>query len=249
VKRASARAWNAALFAAALAASGWLKAGYSRAGASELDFLLAPTARGVELLSGHAFPKEAGAGYVNLELGIAIAPACAGVNFLIVAFAALVFGFVPRCGTPARKLSWFAASAALATFATLVVNTCRITLSLAKRSLAPSGFLSPAAAHRALGVVVYLGCLLVLYAAVEAGFRRGVSRGSSYAVPLACYLGVTLLVPLLRGAAARPDYATHASVVLLAAGGAGLLLQLGALAGRRRKAAVREQGAPRHSAP
>jgi exosortase K len=249
VKPASARAWNASLFATALALAYCLKAGYSRAGASELDFLLAPTARGVELLSGHAFPAEAGAGYVNLELGIAIAPACAGVNFLIVAFTALVFGFVPRCGTPARKLSWFGASAALAFCATLVVNTWRVTLSLAERSLSPSGWLSPAAAHRALGVVVYLGCLLALYAAVDRGFRAGAARASSYAVPLACYLGVTLLVPLLRGAAARPDYATHASVVLLAAAGAGLLLQLKARAGRRPKEAVLEHDAPRHSAP
>jgi exosortase K len=243
-----ATAWNAALLAAGLAAVCWSKAAYSRAGASELDFLLAPTARGVELLTGLAFAKEAGAGYVNLELGVAIAPACSGTNFLIVAFAALLVGFVPRCGTLPRKLAWFGASAVFAFFATIVVNTLRITLSLGERALGPSLWLSPGAAHRAVGVVVYLGCLLALYAAVERGFRGGPGRAASFAVPLACYLGVTLLVPLLRGAAARPDYATHASVVLLAVASFGMLLHVKYRLRRPRVEGALHAGGPRHSA-
>jgi hypothetical protein len=37
-------------------------------------------------------------------------------------------------------------------------------------------------------------------------------------VPICAYLGVTLLVPALRGAAARADFAAHAALTLAVAG-------------------------------
>jgi exosortase K len=226
VKAGLPSAGDAAPILAGLGVAYAMKAFGSRASAEELDALLAPTAWGVELLSGHAFAREAGAGYVNLDLGVAIAPACSGVNFLVIAFLTLLVGFSSRCEGAPRKLAWFGASAALAFAATLVVNTLRITLSLAERELGPWGSLSAAATHRGVGVIVYLGCLLALYATVDRLFRREALRRANPAVPLVVYLGVTLLVPLLRGAWVRPEYATHASFVLLVAAVAWSLLAL-----------------------
>ncbi|HEY3494672.1 MAG TPA: exosortase K [Polyangiaceae bacterium] len=207
---------NLVLFGLALGIGGAAKALYSNASAEELGFLLLPTAWGVELASGQPFLFERGAGYVNQQLGIAIAPACSGMNFLIIAFATLVFGFLPRCEPLRQKLAWFGASALLAFAATVLVNTLRISLSLGERALVAEGWLSAAQVHRATGVGVYLGGLLALYAAVDRLFRRSPGGAKGYLVPLFFYVGLTLAIPLCRGAAARPEFATHAVVVLVA---------------------------------
>jgi exosortase K len=208
-----ARAWDVAIAALTLATAYALKAGYARASAEELEFLLRPTAFAVGLALGHDFVAEAGAGYVSRELHVAIAPVCSGMNFLIVTFTTLVLGFLARCATPREKFAWFAASLAVAYAATLLVNTLRISLSLAERGSGHSEWLSAAEQHRATGVGVYLGCLLLLYAAVDRAFR-GARSAWGFLVPISIYLGLTLLVPLARGASASTEYRSHAAVVL-----------------------------------
>jgi exosortase K len=209
---------------AALVAAYAVKAHAATASAEELAFVLKPTASGVELLTGHAFVLEKGAGYVSRELGLAIAPACSGTNFLVIAFATLVFGFLWRCRTAAGKIAWFSASAGLGWLATVAVNTLSISLSVAERSLVSERWLSAQALHRATGVAVYLGCLLALYGAVDRAFG-GRRAGWSFAVPLFFYVAVTLLVPQLRGAELRPESVTHALVVLFAAALCALILR------------------------
>jgi hypothetical protein len=72
-----------------------LKYHYSQARSDDLVWILGPTAVLVEQLSGIDFDKEAHTGYVNNEHRVIIAPACAGVNFFIIAFCMAVF-----CGIP-----------------------------------------------------------------------------------------------------------------------------------------------------
>jgi len=204
------------LFAAALALSFALKRHAAHANADDLGWLLEPTAWLVTAASGHEFVFERGAGPFNRELALVLAPSCAGVNYAIVAFLALIAGFLPRLGSSRQKLSYALAAALVAYVATLCVNATRVLVSI---ELAKSAWLASAvsreALHRVEGVVVYLGSLLLLCLAVDrALFRRVlVSSRSLLALPLGLYLAVTLLVPALNGALAGPRFASHAVAV------------------------------------
>jgi len=216
--------WDAAAVVLVLALAYLVKAFASHAGARELGFLLAPTAALVSALTGHAFNAESGAGYTSRELFVVIAPVCSGINFAIIAFTALTCSFVADMTRPLAKLLWVLASAPLAYAATLAANALRITLALAVGPrLAAGGLVSAEAAHRAIGVGVYLGCLLGLHALCAGLLRR---RPGSVAVPIVVYLGVTLVTPLLRGASLRGQFAAHAAVVIGAAGVAWAVLCL-----------------------
>jgi exosortase/archaeosortase family protein len=163
-----------------------------------------------------------------------IAPACSGANFALVLFTALAAGYLVRLRSARQKLAWVLGALALAYFATVLTNTVRITLAATLRvhPLFDAG-VSHATAHRALGVSVYLGALLALDRA--AGWLLGVPRkNGSFA--LVCYLGVTLVTPLLGGAYASGVFWTHAALVLGATSVAAAVLWLWrahALASRR----------------
>src|SRR6185503_7206097 len=68
---------------AAVAAAYGLKLFYSRASAEDLAWILVPTARAVGWLRGEGLTLSPGAGWVAPDGSYYIAPACAGVNFLI----------------------------------------------------------------------------------------------------------------------------------------------------------------------
>jgi exosortase K len=172
----------------------------------------------VSVLTGYAFEYEAGLGYLNRELVFVIAPVCAGINFLIIAFVLLIFGFVWRIHGVGRKLLWFIAAAGISLVVGILVNALRITAALAVRTSAFFDFITPADAHRLVGVVVYVSALWGLYAATESllcashrtrGFRQVV-------LLLSTYLGVTLVIPLLNGALQQAAYTRHALIVVLA---------------------------------
>ena len=220
----AARRLDVALAILALALAYLMKRHYSTASADELRFVLAPTAALTGALLGRGFVWVPDAGYVSEELSILVSPACAGVNFLVVAFVVLAAGYGARLASTGTKLAWLAAAAAGAYLTTLAVNAARIALSVLGAHLAAQSFgLSFQAVHRALGVVVYLGGLFTLVAAAEAGFRGTRSRPArSLALALVCYLGMTLAVPLVRGAGSAPEYWEHARAVVP--------LSLGALA-------------------
>ena len=224
----------------ALAAALALKHHYSTASADDLRWILAPTAALVELVTGADFVAERGAGHLSTELRYLIAPSCAGVNFLIVAFAALVLGFVRPVRSPAGNALIVAASAAAAYAAALVANAIRIALAIQLHAGSVSwGWLTADRMHRIAGVVVYLALLLVLFAATR---RLARARIGTW-LPVCAYLGVALLVPLLRGGYARADFWEHAAIVLVVAAaglaGAALVRRL------RRISAARSGEVPR----
>jgi exosortase K len=210
--------WDVVLVALTLLAGYGLKRFYSQATADELDWLLAPTAALVEALSGHDFERELDAGWFCRELAVVIPPACAGVNYLIVACSTLVAGFVVRVPKPLGKVVLTAVSALSAYLATLVVNALRIVLSLqlGRGEILPD-WLSFEAWHRLEGIAAYLGSLAVLVLGVDALLPAG-RRHPQLVLALlgAIYLGVTVVGPWLNGASADPAYARHASVVVVA---------------------------------
>ena len=95
-----------ATIAAALAVAWLLKHHYSQASAEALRWILAPTAWLSWLVLGGDFQLLPDQGYLSREHSILISPACAGVNFLIVAFLSLVLGFGSHFKTPGRALAW-----------------------------------------------------------------------------------------------------------------------------------------------
>ena len=216
---------------AALAVAWLLKRHYSQASAEELRWILLPTTWLTSLLVQTEFVFRAGEGYLSRGQSVLISPACAGVNFLIVAFLSLALGFSARFSTRPRRALWLIAAVGIAYLATLLVNALRISLSIAVAHLATRYLgLTFHSVHRLLGIVVYLAGLIALCLTVQfwlssreshgLGERAAFGRSQALLVALGCYTGVTLLIPLLRGAAHNPDYWTHAAPVSVVVGGA-----------------------------
>jgi exosortase K len=134
---------------------------YRAASAADLRWILAPTAHVVTWLGCGHFTFDASAGYVDRDLGFAIAPACAGLHFALAAFIALTIGWLPRMLDARSVAATLARALALAYLATLVINTLRIVIAIHmhRMDLADREEL-----HRLEGIVIYLGGLCALYA-------------------------------------------------------------------------------------
>lgn len=166
---------DAAVLAFVSAVACAMKSHYSTASAEELRWALVPTTYLVEAITGLHFTFERGAGFVSDSRYLVIAPACAGVNFFVIALLSLSFGFVPELGTKARKVAFAFAAALSAYVAMVAVNALRISLHVLLT--AHLRFAEPMReqAHRVEGVVTYLTALFVLMAAARAclgGTRR-----------------------------------------------------------------------------
>ena len=194
---------------AALLALG-LKAFYSRAGAAELGFILAPSCWIAAHVGGLDLVAERGAGFVSHADRMVVGPACAGVNFLVIAFLAVY-------------LSRLLVAAAVAYAATIVTNGLRIILAAHLFRFGGIGWLTPERIHRLAGVVIYCVSLAILCRAVAPGPR-------SLVIAFACYLGVAIVVPLLNGAARNRLFVEHTLVVTSAT----LLLLVAAVRSRTR---------------
>ena len=67
-----------------------LKLYSDQAGSDELIWILRPTAWWTSTLSGFPFTYQQGVGYINHSLRFIIAPACAGLRFLMIACLMLI---------------------------------------------------------------------------------------------------------------------------------------------------------------
>lgn len=210
-----------------------LKRHYSRASAGDLGWILAPTARAVGGLRAETLTLTA-RGWSPPDGSYVIAPACAGVNFLILVLAVAVLGFVHRQRTPGRRLAWWLASLLGAWGLTVAVNTVRILAAVALYRTGSGPWLTPEQAHRLLGVAVYLGALWGVFAGLD---RLTSSRPPSLPALLlvpGAYLGMTLGVPVLNGTFRTAAYAGHAMMVAIATLALlALLLACRSLTGRR----------------
>jgi len=159
------RAANVACAAFALGLAWGLKSFYSRAGFDELLWVLAPTTRLVEWLTGASFELEAGRAFLSRDRLYEIVPACAGVNFLIAAFCSLACGLVHTQPTLPSRLALIAASALAAYAATVLANAVRIAIALRLHDAgAWIGPLTPERLHTAAGAAVYFVFLCALFA-------------------------------------------------------------------------------------
>lgn len=144
----------------------FLKSHYSGASALELRWILEPTSYLVSNAVGAEFTFEAGTGWFSQAEMFAIAPACAGVNFLMAAFLTLASVSLWRLPNAASAMAAVVLSLAIAYVATLLVNTLRIAISLRASDVGSSLF-SGSALHRAQGIVIFFTALVLVYVAAE----------------------------------------------------------------------------------
>lgn len=205
---------NGLLYAAGLLVVLAVKYHYSRADADDLGWILAPIARLVELMGGIHFEPEAGAGFVSLSQRVVIAPACAGVNFLVICFSTLFFTFVSRLQGAGAKWGWFGVCIAASYLVTLWTNAARVLISIYLYA-APiyGGWITPERVHRLAGTLIYVSALMAAYLMVArivthprcsrpSASKEGLGDARSVAAqlraPLAWYLAITIGVPLLN---------------------------------------------------
>lgn len=194
-----------------------LKGYYSTASADQLRWILAPTTVLVELASGTAFEFEPHAGYLSQDRHFLIAPACAGVNFLITAFLMLAAGRLLRERSQGSAWRFIPAAALIAYLVTLVANAVRIALALRLGRLPETSYLDAQELHRAEGIVVYFGFLLLLFVVSErmsAGKTSNLLRQAFF--PLLVYYATALGIPLLNGGYRQGSgFWEHSAFVLL----------------------------------
>jgi exosortase K len=219
-----------------------LKLHYSRAGCDELLWILAPTAGLVELISGIEFEHEAHTGFVGQGNRFVIAPGCAGINFLIIAFCMSTFSGMHAFKRHRSKLLWLGTALLSAYFLTIVINALRIFVSIHTYTADfQMGWFTPARIHRLEGVVIYFFFLTLFYMIINKTiykFRGGaagkkpasarpVVQGTNYLgwmcaglIPYSWYGLHTLVVPLINGALRQNPgrFAEHCAMVLTASG-------------------------------
>jgi exosortase/archaeosortase family protein len=143
-----------------------------------------------------------------------IEKSCAGINFMIAAFAMVTLALSHRIESTTSAVRVVAVSVLASYAAALMVNASRIALAmwLAVHRVAV-GRLSSAQIHRLEGIVVYFGGLVLLYKLVHWIDRSPARR---LAVPVAWYYAITLALPVANGAAAAGAvFVEHALVVLV----------------------------------
>jgi exosortase K len=186
-----------------------VKAFYSRAGTTELLWILAPSAWLARFAGGIDLVYEDGAGFISHTHRLVVGPSCAGVNFLAVGFLCLYFSFARHFR---RKARWLAYSLLIAFAATVAANGLRIFVSAHLWNADIYGaWITREGMHRLAGTAIYYASLLALYCAVACRLRARAPR----AAPLIWYAGVSLGVPLAgrllyEGA---PGFAGHAAWV------------------------------------
>ena len=217
-----------------------LKYYYSRAGSDDLGWILGPTAGLVEFFSGIRFENEANTGFVSLGYRIIIAPSCAGINFLIVAFCMALFSGIHAAKPFWAKLSWLTASFVSAYCLTIGVNVLRIIVSIySYKANIYYGWITPQRVHRLEGVVIYFFFLCLFYMIIIKGVHRitrktggtkkiGTKNNCGQPhyfhwvwaglIPLFWYSLVTVGVPLLNGALQvnAAHFTEHSGMVLSA---------------------------------
>lgn len=170
-----------------------MKLYYRQADCDSLLWILTPTTRWVELLSGIPFTYLSGTGYVNHDMRLLIAPSCSGFRFMTIAFATLYFSFIHRIvltwrepvsetvetvnrdsvetglwQTRIKGVGWIVVSVLLSWLFTVIVNGLRIIAAIylplyLEDTGIMGGTLTQDSLHTMIGVVVYFIALLTIY--------------------------------------------------------------------------------------
>jgi exosortase K len=165
------------VLALALVIAWALKSHYAAARADDLLWILTPTTRIVGVVTGADFSLQAGEGYFSRERMFLIEKSCAGVNFMIAAFAMLVVALFHRVRSAVSAAGVLGVSLAVGYVAAVVVNAARIAVAMWLAAHPGALFIGAADVHRLEGITVYFGGLVLLYEVVQRLDRRVVVIG------------------------------------------------------------------------
>jgi exosortase K len=166
------------MLALMLAIAWGLKRHYADARVEELSWIIAPTAYLVSAVTGIGFEWRSGEGYFSHDRLFLIERSCAGVNFMIAAFAMLVIALLHRGNRFSEVVRIIGGACAASYVGAVVVNTVRIVMALwLGDHSASASSLSAADAHRLEGIAVYFGGLVLLHELVRRFDRRAFAVG------------------------------------------------------------------------
>lgn len=159
---------NTPYFFAAICLFILLKLGFAVAGSNHLLFLLKPTTKLVDLLTGSTSSLLADSGYYNQKLNIIIDKSCSGFNFLLLSFLIIVYSFVRFLKRDSYKILAIPAALIVAYLLTIFVNSSRIIASIVvhvqtKRIVLDNQNLL----HEAVGIITNLTFLVLFYCLLE----------------------------------------------------------------------------------
>lgn len=144
-----------------------LKRHYADARPDDLAWILSPTARLVSATTGETFVMQSGEGYFSRERLFLIEKSCAGINFMIAAFAMLVVALFHRVESRVEAMRVLGASLLASYAAAVLVNAVRITIAMWLASHPPLSMFGAADVHRVEGITVYFAGLVLLYELVQ----------------------------------------------------------------------------------
>ena len=150
-----------------------LKSFYSLANSEDLSWIIGPTAWLVELFTNLSFSPEPGYGWVDVSHNVVIAPVCAGMNFLIIAFCMSAFQILWKKHALRELTIGIIIVGAASCLLTILANAVRIVLAVALFEMdIYSQWLTPDMVHRVAGIVVYY-LLLCFYSQALNWWIRG----------------------------------------------------------------------------
>jgi exosortase K len=158
---------------------------YADARADDLLWILTPTTRIVGVVTGAAFTLQLGEGYFSRDHMFLIEKSCAGVNFMIAAFAMLLVVLFHRVRSVISGAGVLGVSLLAGYSAAVVVNAVRIAVAMwlaAHPNALPA--IGAADLHRLEGITVYFGGLVLLYEVVQRLDRRSLDVGAAFRRPI-----------------------------------------------------------------
>ncbi len=195
-------------YLAALVPGYWLKAFFSQAGAEDLTWILKPVATLVSFSTGIGFRSDSTLGFVNQDHSLIIAPACAGVNFMVIGLLMISCLCISRLKMAREKIYCLLISPVIVYGTAILVNSLRIIISIhLYEADIYAGIFTEELVHRLTGIIVYLSGLWLLYCIAEYVLRYLQSRTSSqgfsiqdkwYLKVTAWYLLIVIVIPLLH---------------------------------------------------
>jgi exosortase K len=162
------------LMLALMLAIAWaLKRHYADARVEELSWIISPTAHLVSAVTDIRFEWRSGEGYFSHDRLFLIEKSCAGVNFMIAAFAMLVLAMLHRGAGLVPALRIIVAALVASYLSAVVVNAVRITIALRLAGdRPPISALTATEVHRLEGIGVYFGGLVLLHELARRFDRR-----------------------------------------------------------------------------
>ncbi len=137
---------------------------YQRVNVADLKYLLYPVASWVSLITGIVFEWQADVGFFSQTARIIIDKSCSGGQFFLLSTGILLFSFLPQLSKYTHQLFFVCLCTSISLLATIVANTARITMVIFFQELGYfEELLHLPGVHLAIGVLVYLSALFLLY--------------------------------------------------------------------------------------